>query len=105
MALTGTRVLTDTKINQAKPKDKEYKLSDGEGLLLVVKPNGSKLWRRRLYVSGRETMFAIGCYPDFSLADARNAAQEAFKLAQEGVNPASRRKATWASPVSPDTRT
>jgi integrase len=96
MALTGTRILTDTKIKQAKPKDKEYKLSDGEGLLLVVKPNGSKLWRRRLYVSGRETMFAIGRYPDFSLADARSAAQEAFKLAQEGVNPASRRKANRA---------
>jgi integrase len=96
MPLTGTRTLTDTKIKQAKPQDKPYKLTDGEGLLLLVNPNGSKLWRRRLYVGGRETMFAIGRYPDFSLADARNAAREAFKLAQEGVNPASRRKATRA---------
>ena len=46
MPLTRTRILTDTKIKQAKPKEKEYKLSDGEGLVLVVKPNGSKLWRR-----------------------------------------------------------
>jgi integrase len=96
MALSNTRILTDTKIKQAKPKDKEYKLTDGKGLLLVVKPNGSKLWRRRIYVNGRETMFAIGRYPDFSLADARNSAQEAFKLAREGVNPASRRKAARA---------
>ena len=36
--------LTNTEISQAKPKDKEYNLSDGEGLMLRVKPNGSKLW-------------------------------------------------------------
>ena len=43
MPLTGTRTLTDTKIKQAKPQDKPYKLTDGEGLLLLVNPNGSKL--------------------------------------------------------------
>ena len=65
--------LSDTRIRQAKPKAKPYKLVDGEGLLLLVQPNGSKLWRRRLRVNGVETMFAIGRYPDVTLAAARDA--------------------------------
>ncbi len=92
--------LSDTRIRQAKPKAKPYKLVDGEGLLLLVQPNGSKLWRRRLRVNGVETMFAIGRYPEFSLAAARDAAREAFKMAQMGVNPSKRRKAGKALTAS-----
>lgn len=39
-----TKPLTNTQIEQAKPKTKVYALSDGSGLQLRVKPNGSKLW-------------------------------------------------------------
>ena len=85
--------LSDTRIRQAKPKAKPYKLVDGAGLLLLVQPNGSKLWRRRLRVNGAETMFAIGRYPEVSLAAARESARDAFKMAQKGVNPSKRRKA------------
>ncbi len=91
--------LTDTRIKQAKPKAKPYKLVDGEGLVLLVNPNGSKLWRRRLRVNGSETMYAIGRYgtfPDVGLAEAREKAREAFKLAQQGVNPVTHRKARHA---------
>ena len=73
--------LSDTRIRQAKPKAKPYKLVDGEGLLLLVQPNGSKLWRRRLRVNGVETMFAIGRYPDVTLAAARDAARHAARVA------------------------
>ncbi|MSQ54597.1 MAG: DUF4102 domain-containing protein [Betaproteobacteria bacterium] len=91
--------LTDTRIKQAKPRAKPYKLVDGEGLFLLVNPNGSKLWRRRLRVNGVETMYAIGRYghhPDVGLAEAREQAREAFKLAQQGINPVTHRKASYA---------
>ncbi|MDA0224652.1 MAG: tyrosine-type recombinase/integrase [Proteobacteria bacterium] len=91
--------LTDTRIKQAKPRGKPYKLVDGEGLFLLVNPNGSKLWRRRLRVNGVETMYAIGRYgqhPDVGLAEAREQAREAFKLAKQGINPVTHRKASYA---------
>ncbi len=88
--------LTDTRIKQAKPKGEPYKLVDGEGLVLLVNPNGSKLWRRRLRVQGRETMYAIGKYPDVGLQEARGMAREAFRLARKGINPVTQRKATTA---------
>jgi len=91
-----TLPLSDTKIRQAKPQEAPYKLTDGEGLVLVVNPNGSKLWRRRLRVNGKETMYAIGKYPDVGLAEARDAAREAFRLARQGINPAIQRKASQA---------
>ncbi len=88
--------LNDTRIKQAKPKGKPYKLVDGEGLVLLVSLNGSKLWRRRLRVNGVETMYAIGKYPEVGLSEARERAREAFKLACQGVNPATHRKAVHA---------
>lgn len=85
--------LSDTRIRQAKPRSRPYKIVDGEGLVLLVNPNGSKLWRRRLRVNGRETMYAIGKYPDVGLAEAREASREAFKLGRQGINPSTRRRA------------
>ena len=38
-------MLTDALIRKAKPKSKDYKLSDEKGLYLLVRTNGSKLWR------------------------------------------------------------
>jgi integrase len=88
--------LTDTRIRQAKTKDQPYKLVDGEGLFVLVNPNGSKLWRRRLRVNGAETMFAIGKYPEVGLQEAREAARNAFRLARQGINPSTQRKASHA---------
>jgi integrase len=88
--------LSDTRIRQAKPKERPYKLVDGGGLVLLVNPNGSKLWRRRLRVNGNETMFAIGKYPEVELKEAREKAREAFTLARQGINPSMRRKAVYA---------
>ena len=55
--------LTDIKIRQAKPAGKPLKLADTAGLYLEVKPSGSKLWRYRYRIDGRENLFAIGEYP------------------------------------------
>ena len=57
--------LTDTEIRKAKPKEKEYPLSDGNGLILRVKPNGSKIWLFNYYhpVTKKEQMVALECIP------------------------------------------
>jgi integrase len=84
--------LTDARVRQAKPKDKSFKLTDGHGLVLLVKPNGKKVWRYR-YRLLKENMFAIGEYPAVSIKDARIARDRARVLVERGVHPAHQRKA------------
>lgn len=81
--------LTNTKIKQAKPKEKDYVLSDGGGLQLRVKPNGSKLWHFVYYrpFTKKRTTFALGSYPSVSLADARKKAQESKTLLAQDIDP------------------
>jgi len=55
-------MLTDTQIRNAKTSDKPLKLNDGKGLFDEVRANGSKLWRYRYKINGRENLFAIGDY-------------------------------------------
>ena len=59
--------LTDTQIRQAKPKDKNYKLSDGRGLFLLVTHTGAKHWRVKYRIAGIEKLLSIGVYPSVSL--------------------------------------
>src|SRR5262245_17698235 len=89
--------LTDTAIRNAKPKPKEFKLSDGGGLHLLIKPNGSKLWRFRYRYDGTESMLGLGAYNLSSaehvpLSIAREQRDEARKLLKEGKNPSKVRK-------------
>jgi integrase len=67
-----TLPLTDIEIKKAKPKEKDYKLSDGGGLYLLVKTNGSKLWRAKYYQDKKEKLASFGKYPDTGLAQARS---------------------------------
>ncbi|WP_308872991.1 tyrosine-type recombinase/integrase [Thiothrix subterranea] len=85
--------MNDTAVKNAKPKDKEYKLSDGGGLYLLVKPNGSKLWRYK-YKLPKEKVLAIGSYPEISLKDARLLHEEARALWARGVDPSQHKQAT-----------
>lgn len=71
---------------------KPYKLADGGGLHLEVRPTGSKLWRYRFRLHGKENVFALGEYPGLSLADARKARDAAKNLVIQGINPAHNRK-------------
>lgn len=93
--------LTEARIRAAKPKNKPYKLSDGEGLWLHVMPNGSRLWRLRYRQPGaarvaadgtnrgrRETMVSLGKYPDVPLKLARDKADAARKQLATGITPA-----------------
>ncbi len=86
--------LSDAKARNAKPRAKRYKISDGEGLFLVVMPSGSKYWRLRYFYAGKEKLLALGVYPEISLADARDRRAQAQKVLAMGSDPADvRRKA------------
>ncbi|MFV8531440.1 tyrosine-type recombinase/integrase [Ralstonia pseudosolanacearum] len=88
-----SRALTDVAVRKAKPAEKPFKLSDGGGMHLLVKPNGAKLWRYAFRLHGKEGVYAIGQYPDVSLADARNAHRAARAMVAAGTNPVHARKA------------
>ena len=85
--------LTDTAIRNAKPKEKQYKLSDQKGLYLLVKTAG-KYFRFDYRFAGKRKTLALGVYPDVKLADARQRHDEARKMLQNGVDPAQHRKET-----------
>ena len=62
--------LNDMQIRRAKPEDKSYTLGDGQGLSLLIEPNGSKSWRFRYRFAGKPKMISLGVYPTITLADA-----------------------------------
>jgi len=78
--------LTNTQIKNAKPKDKQYKLSDQGGLYLLVRPNGSKAWKYDYRLNNKRLTHTIDTYPDTSLAAAREAHTAARCLVKAGSN-------------------
>ncbi|WP_148250890.1 tyrosine-type recombinase/integrase [Raoultella terrigena] len=85
--------LNDMQIRRAKPEAKAYTLGDGQGLSLLIEPNGSKSWRFRYRYAGKPKMISLGVYPTITLADARSRRDDARKLVAEGKNPSEVRKA------------
>ena len=81
--------LTNTQIKNAKPKDKQYKLSDQGGLSLIVRPTGSKAWKYDYRLNSKRLTHTIGTYPETSLAEAREAHIAARRLVKTGTNPTS----------------
>ncbi|HCJ7667434.1 tyrosine-type recombinase/integrase [Enterobacter hormaechei] len=84
--------LNDMQIRRAKPEDKPYTLGDGQGLSLLIEPNGSKSWRFRYRFAGKPKMISLGVYPTITLADARSRRDDARKIVAEGKNPSEVRK-------------
>jgi integrase len=87
--MAKTTPLTNTEVKQAKPKDKLYKLADGDGLQLRIKPNGTKTWLLDFinpYTRNRTSM-SFGPYPAVNLADARKLRVAAKELLAKGLNP------------------
>ncbi len=75
-------MLTDTEIRtKGKPKAKPFKLSDHDGLYLLINPSGSRLWRYRQYLGGKEKLHALGAYPAISLKQAR---EERDRIKRDG---------------------
>ncbi len=75
----------------AKPKIKPYKMADGEGLYLEVTPSGTKYWRLKYRLHGKEKRISIGAYPSVSIADARKAKDELKKEISNGIDPVLKR--------------
>jgi integrase len=103
--------LCDTRIRNAKAKPAPYKLTDGSGLYVEIRPTGAKLWRYRYRIAGRENVFAAGEYgqaPDseaqrqaearrdagrLTLSEARLKREEWRALVKQGIHPAHHRNA------------
>lgn len=84
--------LTDLELKGLSPKNKQYKKSDSEGLYVLVKPNGTKLWRLKYYFLGTEKTLSIGVYPKVGLKEARKAKNEAKILLSNGIDPSLNKK-------------
>ncbi|EKN3956474.1 tyrosine-type recombinase/integrase [Yersinia enterocolitica] len=84
--------ITDIAARTAKPREKEYKLTDAYGLYLLVKPNGSKRWYLKYRYKGKESRIAFGAYPIVTLAKAREKRDDARALLADGINPSTQRE-------------
>ena len=81
--------LTDSRLRTTKPEAKEYSLSDGDGLYLRVKPNGTRLWIFNYYKPSdkKRANISFGPYPDVTLAAARERRREARALLAQNIDP------------------
>jgi integrase len=89
--------LTDVKVRNAKPGDKQAKLSDGGGMYLLVTQSGGKCWRLKYRFAGKEKVLALGTYPEISLAEAREKRETARKQLANGIDPGVVKKAQKAA--------
>lgn len=85
--------LTDTAIKAAKPADKPVKMSDGDGLYLLVHPSGGKWWRFDYRFDGKRKTLSMGVYPEVSLRDARDRRDDARRKIANQIDPGEHRKA------------
>jgi integrase len=85
-------VLNDLRLRQSKPRDRDYKLTDYDGLYVLIRPTGAKLWRLAYRFAGKQKLLALGAYPSVTLAEAREARDAARKLVSSGVDPSVRRR-------------
>lgn len=115
--------LTDSKIRNAKPDPKPYKLTDDGGLYLDVRPSGAKFWRYRYRIAGKENIFTLGEYAQaprgetkeqaqarcdagmLTLAEARLKREEARALVKQGIHPSHQRQAQKAEQAARNANT
>lgn len=89
--------LTDVKVRNAKPGEKQVKLSDSDGMYLLITPSGGKCWRLKYRVDGKEKVLALGTYPEVSLSEAREKRAAARKQLANGIDPGAVKKAKKAA--------
>ncbi|AWS77043.1 integrase domain-containing protein [Enterobacter hormaechei] len=84
-----TRPLTNTEVLRAKALEKDLTLHDGDGLFLIVKTSGKKLWRFRYQrpATKQRTMIGLGAFPALSLAEARGLRADYLALLANGIDP------------------
>ena len=86
--------LTDTRIRNAKPSVKPYKLSDGGGMYLLITSDGARYWRLDYRFAGKRRTLALGIYPFVTLASARVRREEARALLSQNIDPSAAKKLT-----------
>lgn len=84
--------LTDIAIRRVKLKNKPFRLADGKGLALLVKPNGAKYWQFRYRFANKGKLLSLGAYfeinwPEVTLAEARDRCIDARKQLSNGADP------------------
>lgn len=79
--------LSDTTVKKAKPRAKPYKMADGGGMYIEVRPNGSKYWRLKYRFVGKEKRLALGVYPSVSLPEARMRRDTYRAMLADGIDP------------------
>ncbi|WP_309491377.1 tyrosine-type recombinase/integrase [Trinickia mobilis] len=79
--------LTDIAIKKAAPREKQYRLADGGGMYLEVKPTGAKYWRLKYRYGGKEKVLALGIYPTVTLKEARERREAAKKHLDADIDP------------------
>ena len=84
--------LTDISIRTSKAKDKPYKLSDNGGLYLLIQSNGTKCWRLKYRIAGKEKVLAIGTYPLVTLSAARDKMMKAKEQLLNNIDPSQFKK-------------
>ena len=84
--------LIDAEIKAIKPTGKQQKIADGNGLVLLVMTNGSKVWRYRYRYNGVEKMLSLGKYPAVTLKEARAERERVSGLLAQGIDPSTERK-------------
>ena len=85
--------LSDFKIKALKPRDKVFRVADGRGMFVEVKPNGTKLFKLAYRYAGKQKTLSFGDYPITTLAMAREKTVEAKRLLREGIDPMAQIKA------------
>ncbi|MCW1829283.1 integrase arm-type DNA-binding domain-containing protein [Enterobacter asburiae] len=85
--------LTVRQIESARPADRDYKLTDGQGLYLLVKTSGARYWNLKYRFAGKEKKLTIGVYPAVTLAQARQQRDEARRLLAGGKDPSYEKQA------------
>jgi len=79
--------LNDKAAQAARSRDKQYGISDGDGLTMIIKPNGTKLWWLRYRFGGKAKTLSLGEYPFVTLREARDKSYEAKKLLADNIDP------------------
>lgn len=80
-------MLTNATVKAARPGARPYKLADAGGLYLYVRPSGSKAWRMKFRLAGKEKLLTFGTWPELGLADARARRDQAREQLRRGVDP------------------
>lgn len=97
-------MLTDAEILDLKPKDGVYRHSLGEGLFVLIRPDGKKYWRLKYRFNGRDTTYAIGVFPRVTVVQAMKAKASVKEALRQGANPNQIKRDEKESRQKPNTK-